>query len=144
MAVSQRWDTTAIRAGGSLALLFAIPAFFAASWASNREMVALAAVFSFAALAAFMLGAGCAAWVQRLRLPLAHGLVTAIGTYLAVQVVVSAYRLARGDSIDLFGIFFYLTLAALAGLLGGLVGQRLRSVGFVPSSERTIDQGGRS
>lgn len=140
--MSQRWDATAIRAGGSLALLFAIPAFFAASWASNREMVALAALFSFVALGAFMLGAACAAWIQRLRLPLAHGIVTAIVTYLAVQVVVSIYRVVRGDPVDLLVVFFYLTLAALAGLLGGLVGQRLRSVGFVPSSERTLDQGG--
>lgn len=134
--MNERWDVAAMRAGGILALVVAVPAFVGASWASNREMVGVAAVLSFVALGGFMLGAACAAWVQRLRLPLAHGLVTAIVTYLLVQVVVSVYRLVRGDAIDLFVIFFYLTLAALAGLLGGLVGQRLRSVGFLPSHER--------
>jgi hypothetical protein len=140
MAVSERWDFTAIRAGGILALLFAVPLWFAASWAAtSRDSPGLALVFSLGALVAFMFGAACAAWIQRLRLPLAHGLVTAIGTYLAVQAVVSVYRIVRGDTINLLNVFFFVTLAALAGLLGGLLGQRLRSVGFVPSTERRID-----
>jgi hypothetical protein len=143
MAVSERWDTTAIRAGAALALLFAVPLWLAASWAAtSRDNTGLALVFSLGALVAFMFGAACAAWLQRLRLPLAHGLVTAIGTYLAVQVVVSIYRIVRGDAINWFNVFFFVTLAALAGLLGGLLGQRLRSVGFVPSTERTIDLDG--
>lgn len=143
MAVSSKWDTTAIRAGAALALLFAVPLWFAASWASNtRDSPALALVFSLGALVAFTIGAACAAWIQQLRLPLAHGLVTAVGTYVAVQVVVSIYRLARGDTINILNIMFFVTLAAFAGLIGGFLGLRLRTLGFLPSYQRTLDLSG--
>lgn len=136
----RRWDWTAIRAGGALALVFAIPLWFAASWAvDSRDNRVLGLVFSVGALVAFMVGAACAAWVQRLQLPLGHGIVTSVGTYLAVQVVVTAYRLVNGDSVNIFNVMFFVTLAAGAGLFGGLIGQRLRSLGFVPSHERRID-----
>ncbi len=141
----RRWDWIAIRSGGALALVFAIPLFAAASWASGaRESPGLATVFSFGALVAFMAGAACAAWLQPLRLPLAHGLVTAILTYLAVQVVVTAYRLVVGNTVNWFNIMFFLTLASLAGLIGGAFGQRMRRLGFVPSNELRIDLEDRS
>lgn len=141
-APDQRWDWTAIRAGGALAVVFAVPLWFAASWAvESRDSRPLGLAFSFASLGAFFVGAACAAWIQRLRLPLGHGIVTSVGTYLAVQVVVTIYRLASGSSINWFNIMFFVTLAGFAGLFGGLLGQRLRSAGFVPSHERRIDLG---
>lgn len=137
--MSERWDPTAIRAGATLALLFAVPLWFAASWAStSRESPGLALIFSLGALVAFTIGAACAAWVQQLRLPLAHGLVTAVGTYLAVQLVVSLYRLVNGETINVFNVMFFTTLAAGAGLVGGFLGLRLRTLGIVPSHERRL------
>lgn len=133
------WDLTAIRAGGLLALVVAVPLWIGASWAQERENWALTAAFTLGALAGFVLGAACAAWIQRLGLPLAHGLVTAIGTYVAVQVVVTVYRLATGGRVNVFGALFYITLAGGAGLIGGFVGLRLRAAGFVPSSQRRLD-----
>lgn len=135
------WDWTAIRAGGTLSLLGAIPMFAAASWASGaRDSPGLAAVLSFGALLAFMAGAACAAWLQRVRLPLGHGIVTAVISYLLLQVVVTVYRLVVGNAVNLFNVMFFLTLASLAGLVGGGVGARMRRLGFVPSHGSTSEE----
>ncbi|MEX2626002.1 MAG: hypothetical protein WD225_03910 [Ilumatobacteraceae bacterium] len=134
------WDWTAIRAGAALSLLGAVPMFAAASWASGeRDAAGLAALLSFGALLAFMAGAACAAWLQQVRLPLGHGIVTAVITYLLLQVVVTVYRLVVGSTVNLFNVMFFLTLASLAGLVGGGVGSRMRRLGFVPSHERRLD-----
>jgi uncharacterized membrane protein YfcA len=133
------WDVSAIRAGGLLALLIAVPLWVASSWSLDQGNWALTALFTLGALVGFVLGAACAAWIQRLGLPLAHGLVTAAGTYVIVQVVVTAYRLGAGITVNWFGVVFYITVAAGAGLIGGFIGMRLRSAGFVPSSERRLD-----
>lgn len=119
--------------------MLAVPLWIGASWASERESLGLASALSLGSLLAFWLGATVAAWRQRLRLPLAHGLVTAIGTYVGVQVVVSIYRVATGTPVNLFTVMFFVTLAAMAGLLGGVIGARLRRVGILPASERRAD-----
>ena len=48
---------------------------------------------SIGATLGFLVGAGCAAWVQRVGFPLSHGLVTAGGTYAAAQAVFITVRL---------------------------------------------------
>jgi hypothetical protein len=109
-----------------------------AQWvADNRDESSLAVFLSLGAVFGFVLGAGCAAWVQRVGLPLSHGLVTAIGTYTAAQAVFIAIRLIRGDDVTWFAFFFNLSVVSGAGLLGGLLGKRLRAKGFVPSTERS-------
>lgn len=133
------WDVVAIRAGAALALVIAVPLWIAASWSTDNENWGLTALFTIGALIGFVLGAACAAWLQRLRLPLAHGMVTAVGTYVAVQVLVTTYRLATGADINWFGVLFYVTVALGAGLVGGFIGLRLRAVGFIPSTERRAD-----
>jgi len=142
MAMTERapnWDVVAIRAGAGLALVIAVPLWIAASWSADNENYGMTALFTIGALVGFVLGAACAAWLQRLRLPLAHGMVTAVGTYVAVQVIVTGYRLATGGEVNWFGVLFYVTVALGAGLVGGFIGLRLRSVGLVPSSERRDD-----
>lgn len=133
------WDTTALRAGALVALVIAVPLWIGASWAADRDQWGLTAVLTLGALLGFVFGAACAAWIQTLQLPLAHGLVTAVGTYVTVQVVVTVYRLAVGNDVNWFSAFFYVTLAAGAGFLGGILGSRLRASGFVPSSQRRLD-----
>ena len=83
--VTGRWDWDAIRAGGGVALVFAVPFSIAARWAADsRDDSGRCAVWlSLGAVLGFVLGAGCAAWVQRTGTPLTHGIVTAVGTYLA-------------------------------------------------------------
>jgi uncharacterized membrane protein YfcA len=131
---SGRWDPDALKAGAFVALVFAVPFSIAARWAADsRNDDTLALWLSIGALVGFVLGAGCAAWVQRLDLPLSHALATAIGTYVVAQAVFIAVKLARGGDINWFASLFTLSAVAGAGLVGGLLGGRLRAKGFRPS-----------
>ena len=129
-----RWDIDALKAGAFVSLVFAVPFSIAARWAAdNRDDDALALWLSVGALIGFVLGAGCAAWVQRLDLPLSHALVTAIGTYVLAQAVLIVIKLARGGDVSWFAVFFNLSAVLGAGLIGGLLGKRLRQKGFMPT-----------
>ena len=133
-----RWDWEAIRAGATVALVFAVPLSIAARWAADsRDDPALAVWLNLGAVVGFVLGAGCAAWVQRVGTPLSHGLVTAVGTYLVAQAVFVAIRLVRGLDVRWFAVFFNLTAVLAAGLVGGLLGQRLRAVAAVAHPKRS-------
>jgi hypothetical protein len=131
---SQRWDVDALRAGAMVALVFAVPFSIAARWAADsRDDTVLALWLSLGAVAGFVLGAGCAAWVQRLDLPLSHGTATAIVTYTAAQAVFIVVRLVRDSDVNWFAALFNLSVVAGAGLVGGMIGGRLRAKGFRPS-----------
>jgi hypothetical protein len=133
---SPNWDLSAIRAGGLLALVIAVPLWTAATWAQGAGRSGLTLILTLGALGGFVIGATAAAWAQGRGLPLAHGLVTAVGTYVLVQVVVSTFRLANGESIEWFRVVFFVTVAAGAGMIGGLLGARMRQTGMLPSRER--------
>jgi uncharacterized membrane protein YfcA len=136
--VNGRWDRDAIRAGAGVALVFAVPFSIAARWAADsRDDPGLAVWLSLGAVLGFVLGAGCAAWVQRTDTPLSHGLVTALGTYLAAQAVFAVVRVMRGQDVRWFAIMFNLAVVLGAGLVGGLLGQVLRSRGVLPGSRGT-------
>ena len=137
-----RWDWAAIRAGAAVSLVFAIPLAIGARIAADRDDDALAVGLSIGAAIGFLVGAGCAAWVQRVGFPLSHGLVTAGGTYAAAQAVFISVRLVRGEDVRWFGALFTLTVVLFAGLLGGLLGQHLRSAGV--QSSRFVDGKGQS
>lgn len=128
-----RWDLDALRAGGSVALVFAVPLSIGATWAADRDDSALALWLSIGAVLGFVLGSGCAAWVQRRELPLTHGLATAIGTYSLAQAAFIGVKLARGSEVSWFAALFNLSVMAGAGLIGGLLGKRLRDRGFRPT-----------
>ena len=135
--MSRRWDWDAIRAGGAVALVFAVPFSLAARWAADsRDDSVLATWLTIGAVIGFVLGAGCAAWVQRVGTPLSHALVTAVGTYVLAQAVFVAARLARGLDVRWFALMFNLTVVLAAGLVGGLLGQKLRSRGVLPGDRR--------
>ena len=128
-------DWRAVRAGGSVALILAVPFSFAARWfADNGDDSGAAAWLSVLALVGFVLGAGIAAWVQVRDLPLIHGLVTAILTYLLAQAVFVVVRLLLGREVHWFALFFNLTAVAFAGLVGGLIGSALHRRGLYPRS----------
>lgn len=131
-----RWDLNALRAGGSVALVFAVPFSLGASWAADRGSSALAVWLVLGAVVGFWLGAGVAAWVQSVGMPLSHGVVAATGTYVAAQTVFVAIKLVSGGTIGWFGILFNLSVVSLVGVLGGLLGRRMRNRGLLPSSER--------
>jgi hypothetical protein len=130
-----RWDWQALRAGAAVALVFAVPITIVAAIVDS-DNGALNALFFFGAMFGFILGGGCAAWVQRTGTPLSHGVVSAAGTYLVVQAIFVAIRLAGGDTVNWFSVFFTLGLVSVAGMFGGVLGNRLQQQGFAPSTAR--------
>jgi hypothetical protein len=85
----------------------------------------------------FVLGAGVAAWTQRLQLPLKHGIICAVGTYVIAQTVFIIIRAIRGNEISWLAAIFNLTAVAVAGLIGGALGGAMHRRGFFPSSNRS-------
>ena len=132
---SGRWDLQAVRAGIGVCLILAIPLTLIAAFL-DADSSALNAFFFFGAMFGFVLGGGCAAWVQRCGTPLSHGVATTIAAYVGAQAVFVTIRLLRGDSVNWFGVFFTLSLVILAGIAGGILGSQLQARGFVPSSQR--------
>jgi len=135
-------DRTALKQGGSVALVFAVP------FAIGSRLVAdsqpddgpgspWTAVLFLAALAGFVLGGGIAAWVQRTGFPLVHGMVCAGGTYLIAQGLFIAIKLFRGGSVSWIGAFFTFSLVLSAGLVGGGLGSLLRKRGILPPERGT-------
>ena len=137
MAVS-RFDGAALRAGAGVCLVFAVPFAIAARWAAeSRDDSSLATLLSLAALAGFVLGAGVAAWVQQREYPLAHGIVTALVTYVATQALLITVKGLRGGEIHWYAAIFNVAPVLGAGLIGGFLGMRLQRKGFVPRTRRS-------
>lgn len=129
-------DRDALKQGGLVALVFAVPFSIGSRWVADHDSKSpWVAVLWLAALAGFTLGAGIAAWVQRTGFPLAHGLVCAGGTYLAAQVVFIVIKLFRGGHVSWLGVFFTFTVVLFAGLIGGGLGSALRKRGLLPSGQ---------
>ncbi len=133
--LARRWDLDAIRAGIGVCLISAIPLTLIAAVVDSND-AGLNALFFFGAMFGFVLGAGCAAWLQRRGTPLSHGIITAMVAYVGAQTIFVAIRLIRGNSVNWFGVFFTLSLVMLAGLFGGLLGSLLQARGVVPSSRK--------
>jgi hypothetical protein len=130
-------DWNALRAGGSVALVFAVPFSIAARIVADGDKSAgTASLLSLAALVGFVLGAGVAAWAQQLRLPLKHGIICAVGTYAVAQAVFIVFRVIRGNDVRWLAAIFNLTAVAVAGLVGGALGGLMHRRGFYPSSSR--------
>jgi hypothetical protein len=131
-------DWYALRAGGSVALVFAIPFSIAARIvAEGDDSSGTAALLSLAAVLGFVLGAGVAAWTQRLQLPLKHGIISAVSTYVVAQAVFIVVRSVRGNEVRWLAAIFNLTAVAVAGLVGGALGGFMHRRGFFPSSSRS-------
>jgi hypothetical protein len=137
----RRWDRDAIRAGGMVALVFAVPLSVAARLIAGDETpeggkATLVVLLSLGAALGFLLGAGVAAWHQRCGTPLSHGIVTAAVTYTAPQAVLIVVKLARGGDVRWTGVTFNLTVMITMGVLGGLLGSSMRKHGARPSGQR--------
>ena len=128
-----RWDGQAIRDGASVAVLFAVPFTIIARLAfDDDDKSGWASVLALASFLGFVLGAGVAAWRQRRGAPLSHGVVTAVGVFVIVQTLFAVIRVAGGNSLNVGKIVVSLSLTALAGLLGGLLGSFLQRQGMAP------------
>ena len=130
-ARGERWDRDALRSGAAICLVLAIPFTLLGLVSDGARVISF-----FGAVLGFVIGSGSAAWAQRVGTPLSHALVTAIGTYVVAQGVFVTLRLVTGREVNWFGVFFTLSIVSFAGLIGGFLGSRLQSKGFVPSSRR--------
>lgn len=133
---TSRWDLPAIRAGASVALVFAVPLSIVARLVSGSG---LAVLLSFAAALGFLLGAAVAAWHQQKRTPLSHALVTATSTYLAAQAVFIVIKLARGGDVAWSGVMFNLAITMTMGVFGGLLGSSMQRRGAYPQGRRPVN-----
>jgi hypothetical protein len=137
---SGRWDVAAIRAGIGVCLILAVPLTLVAAFVDS-DSSGLNALFFFGAMFGFVLGGGCAAWVQGRGTPLSHGVATTVIAYASAQSVFVLIRLVRGETVNWFGVFFTLSLVILAGVAGGILGSQLQARGIVPSGQRTLREG---
>ena len=137
-----RWDLDAVRAGIGVCLILAVPLTLIAAFVDS-DSSGLNAFFFFGAMFGFVLGGGCAAWVQRRGTPMSHSVVTTIVAYVGAQTVFVVIRLVRGEDVNWFGVFFTLSLVILAGVAGGVLGSQLQARGFVPSGQRAGERTGR-
>lgn len=129
-----RWDREALRAGAGVCLVMAVP--FRVLAAVIGDSGALNAVLFLVFLAFFVIGAGCAAWVQRSGTPMSHALVTAVGTFVVVEAVFVIVRLVRGTEVPWGAMFLTLSIISVCGVIGGFLGNRLQTQGIRPSSQR--------
>lgn len=125
-----RWDRAAIKAGAGVCAVFAVPLQVLAQLLGRDST--LAELLALLSLVGFVLGGGVAAWVQRCRLPLSHGIVTAAGTFAVVQIVFLLGRAVTGNDVRLGAALFNLGLVLVAGLFGGFLGQFLQNQGLRP------------
>ncbi|MGA0877848.1 MAG: hypothetical protein ACO3SP_01885 [Ilumatobacteraceae bacterium] len=130
---SGRWDVAAIRAGGSVALVFAVPLSIVARSVSGSGVAVL---LSLGAALGFLLGASVAAWHQDRGTPLSHGLVTASGTYLLAQAVFVVVKVLRSGDVNWSGVLFNLAITMTMGVFGGFLGSSLQRRGVHPQGRR--------
>ena len=132
-----RWDLPALRAGGMVALVFGVPFSVAGSIVNSNHPDSPAAPWlALGAVLGFLVGAGCAAWMQRKQMPLAHGIVCAVLTYVIAQAVFITVKMIRGGEVRWMAAAFNLTAVLVAGLIGGMLGGMLHKRGMYPTAVR--------
>jgi len=126
--VNDRLDPRALREGGLVAAVVAVPAGVVGRVLSDRpDQPDWLWVLVVVVLAGLVAGAAVAASRQDRGFPLTHGVVTAVGVFVAVQTVGILIRLLRGDSISWSRVTSSLLLSLMAGVAGGLLGSAFLS-----------------
>jgi len=123
----------AIRAGASVALVFAVPFSIAARIASGSSV---AIVLVFLATVGFLLGSAVAAWHQQRGTPLSHAVVTASAAYAIPQSIFVVVKLVRGGDVTWSGVILNMLVAVSAGAIGGILGSSLQARGVYPQGRR--------
>lgn len=137
MAVTQRWDAAALRAGAAVCLMLAVPFSLIASVViDDGSTSGWATLLALGSFAGFVVGSGVAAWRQERGTPLSHAMVAALAGFVAAQAVFSLIRALRGDEIRIGRILASLTLVVGAGLIGGFLGAWMHKQGVRPGTPR--------
>jgi hypothetical protein len=133
MRVADRFDRRALLSGASVAAFIALPVQVLARIAvDENERSGWSAFLTMLILGGLVLGAGVAAWHQRLNTPLSHGVVASSGVFVVLQFVFSIVNVIQGDSIAWGRIIVSLGLSMVAGVCGGLLGSMLLRRGLEP------------
>ena len=126
--MNDRLDPKALREGALVAAVVAVPAGVVGRVLSDRpDQPDWLWVLVVVVLAGLVAGAAVAASRQDRGFPLTHGVVTAVGVFVAVQTVGILIRLLRGDPISWSRVTSSLLLSLMAGMAGGLLGSALLS-----------------
>lgn len=126
---SSRLDWRAIVNGGVMALVIAIP-FSIAARAADGEGVAVLWVLG--AVGGLAFGAALAGWAQHTGFPVLNGVVAATCAYAVAQAVFIVVRLITEREVRWLSAFFNLTVASVAGVIGGALGAFMLSRGARP------------
>ena len=134
MALKDRWDLEAIKAGASVAALLAVPPTLIARFMidDTSGTNGWAPLLSLLAIFGFVIGSGQAAWRQQRGTPILHGMITSTGVFVVAQTVFAFVKLAMGDELRFMRIATSFSLAMFAGLIGGLLGYYLQRNGPAP------------
>ena len=126
--MNDRLDPKALKEGALVAAVVAVPAGVVGRVLSDRpDQPDWLWVLVVVVLAGLVSGAAVAASRQDRGFPLTHGVVTAVGVFVAVQTVGILIRLLRGDPISWSRVTSSLLLSLMAGMAGGLLGSALLS-----------------
>ena len=127
-------DREALRAGASVTLLFAVPPTLVARFVldNNDDTSGWAPLLSLIAVLGFVLGSGVAAWRQQSRRPMTHAVIAGAGVFVAAQAVFLMVRVATGGDVRVMRILTSFSLALVASVIGGLLGNFLQKNGIRP------------
>jgi NADH:ubiquinone oxidoreductase subunit 2 (subunit N) len=128
------FDREALRAGASVTLVFAVPPTLVARFVldNNDDTSGWAPLLSLIAVLGFVLGSGVAAWRQQARRPMAHAVVAGAGVFVAAQAAFLVVRIATGGDVRVMRILTSVSLALVASVIGGLLGNFLQKNGVRP------------
>lgn len=127
-------DREALRAGASVTLLFAVPPTLVARFVLDNkdDTSGWAPLLSLIAVLGFVLGSGVAAWRQQAQRPMAHAVLAGAGVFVAAQAVFLAVRIATSGDVRVMRILTSFSLALVASVIGGLLGNFLQKNGIRP------------
>ena len=128
------FDREALRAGAGVTLVFAVPPTLVARFVldNNDGASGWAPLLSLIAMLGFVLGSGVAAWRQQGRRPMAHAVVAGAGVFVAGQAAFLFVRIATGGDVRVMRILTSFSLALVASVIGGLLGNFLQKNGVRP------------
>lgn len=127
-------DRDALRAGASVTLLFAVPPTLVARFVldNNEDASGWAPLLSLIAVLGFVLGSGVASWRQQSQRPMTHAVIAGAGVFVAAQAVFLILRTATGGDVRVMRILTSFSLALVASVIGGLLGNFLQKNGIRP------------
>lgn len=131
---ADRFDRQALREGASVTLLFAVPPTLVARFVldNGSDSSGWAPLMSIIAVFGFVLGSGVAAWRERVRRPMTHAVLAGAGVFVVAQAAFLVIRIATNGDVRVMRILTSFSLALVASVVGGLLGNFLQKNGIAP------------